>query len=151
MHIYQKQIVINQDINSVFSFLDGSEENLKIIDPNIISSVPKNLKTEVIGSTYVQKYQIKGKVINLHIKVNEYQNEQDNKAYGISFIVKDMLEINMKYVLIQLEDKQTKIDYQIVNKPLKRKAKMMLKVTSKSFGNEIVNTHLQNIQNHFNQ
>lgn len=151
MHIYQKQTVINQDIDSIFTFLDGSEANLQIIDPNIISSVAKNLKTEVIGSTYLQKYKIKSKVIHLHIQVNEYQNDADCKAYGINFVVKEMLEINMKYTLKQIDEQQTQIDYQIINKPLNRKAKMMLKLTSKSFGNEIVNTHLQNIENHFNQ
>ncbi len=149
MHTYTRSIEINKSIEEVFNFLDGSEKNVKIIDPNIASSKLVKQTENVIGSTYEQEYNIKNQTINYIATVTEYKNEANIKEFGVSFKLKNMFEISTKYRLTKIDENTTAIEYTIVYKPIKMTAKLTLKLASTTFGDNLVKRHLENVNKHF--
>lgn len=56
MKRWESEIVVDCAIDKVWYILDGNEEHLKILDPNIVKNEVINETDERIGSTYLQEY-----------------------------------------------------------------------------------------------
>ncbi len=143
---YSAETIINENIEEIFDFIDGKEENLKKIDPKIVKNKLKSEKPGKIGTTYVQQYKEKSKVLEYIVTVSKYVDEPEHKEYAIKFNLLKRFEINAMYKFDKLSEKQTKAYYEIVGIPLKLSSKMMLKMVGKSYGQNVVKNQLKNLK-----
>ncbi len=146
MNKYNAETIINQNIEEIFTFIDGKEENLKKIDPKIVRNTLISEKPGKIGTTYKQLYKEKGKFVEYIVTVSEYVDEPEHKEYGIKFNLIKRFEINAKYTFDKIDENKTKAYYEVIGIPLKLSSKMMLKMVSKSYGHDVVTKQLKNLK-----
>ena len=56
MKQWTREIEINAPIDHVWSYLDGSLEQMQKIMPQVMENTPIKVTDEVVGSVYRQKY-----------------------------------------------------------------------------------------------
>lgn len=126
MKEWSTSIEINAAIEDVWKIIDGSEENLKKLDPKIVSSIVIEETPERIGSKYRQQYKEGKRVIEYIVEVKEYDEDDKNKKFKIGFNLAGWFDITAKYELKRMDNKKTYLTYTTTNKPLKFFAKLMM-------------------------
>ncbi|WP_077211998.1 SRPBCC family protein [Bacillus dakarensis] len=126
MKSWSKDIDIYAPIQHVWSYLDGSFENMQKIMPQVVEHTPVKITEEGVGSIYRQKYKEGSRIEEYEVETLEYVNEDDHKRLKIGFTLAKMFEITALYELRKINDHQTNFRYTVTNAPLKWYVKLFL-------------------------
>jgi len=135
---------ISVSIDKVWDVIDGSEENLKKLDPKIISQETLIETEERVGSKYLQKYKEGKKVMEYEVFVTDYNETDYEKMFAIAFNLAGWFDIAVRYELEKVDENKTLIKYTTTNKPLKFLAKVMMKFMPG--GDKMLEKHIQKIE-----
>ena len=135
---------ISVSIDKVWDVIDGSEENLKKLDPKIISQETLIETEERVGSIYLQKYKEGKKVMEYEVFVTDYNETDYEKMFAIAFNLAGWFDIAVRYELEKVDENKTIIKYTTTNKPLKFLAKVMMKFMPG--GDKMLENHIQKIE-----
>lgn len=142
---WKGQITINRNIERVWEFLDGSEKNLKILDPKIQFHRPIEEITGKVGSRYHQGYKEGNRVMEYEVVVNDYKDTPEHKEMEIGFVLAKMFDITARHSLKKMGKEETLISYRTTNNPLKITAKLIMLLTGRG-GNKLIEQHLQHLK-----
>lgn len=126
MKQWTKEIEINAPIEHIWTFLDGSLDNMQKIMPQVIEQKPVKITEEVVGSVYRQKYKEGKRVEEYDIETLDYLNTPDKKRLKVVFTLAKMFEITALYELVKMNDNRTHFTYTVTNRPLKGFLKLFL-------------------------
>ncbi|MGL5042000.1 MAG: SRPBCC family protein [Culicoidibacterales bacterium] len=139
-----KTVIIDKPIETVFAFLDGSEENLKKMDDKIQFNKVIIETPNKIGSKYLQGYKEGTKVMEYEIEVIDYIDKPDFKLFKFHFTLGKSFAITVAYVLDSVDENQTKVAYTVENKPLTFIMKILFKFMGD--GDKMVDKHLTKLK-----
>lgn len=120
------EIEIHSPIDHVWSYLDGSLEQMQKIMPQVVENRPIKITKEGVGSIYRQKYKEGKRIEEYDVHTLEYSNQPDNKKVKIGFTLANSFEITALYELRKLEDQKTLLRYTAATKPLKWFLKLLM-------------------------
>ncbi|AOZ94344.1 SRPBCC family protein [Paenibacillus crassostreae] len=126
MKQWSKEIEINTGIEHVWSYLNGSLEDMQKIMPQVVKNDPIKITEEGIGSVYRQHYKEGKRIEEYDVHTLEYSNTPDDKRLKIGFTLANLFEITGLYELHRVNDKKTQLRYTVTNNPLKWYMKMFL-------------------------
>lgn len=126
MKQWTKSIEIHASIEQIWSFFDGSLENMQKIMPQVVENEPIKITEEVVGSVYRQKYKEGKRIETYDIETLEYVNEPNEKKLSVGFTLANMFEITALYELKKMDDQKTLFTYTVTNRPLKWFVKLFL-------------------------
>lgn len=142
MKQWSSEIEINAPIEHVWSYLDGSLEQLQKIMPQVVENKPVTITKEVVGSIHRQKYKEGKRIEEYDVHTLEYTNNVNHKKLKIGFTLANCFEITALYELHRVNDQKTKLKYTATNKALKWFVKLFM-----IFANEkVVVKFLQNVK-----
>ncbi|MFC5652620.1 SRPBCC family protein [Paenibacillus solisilvae] len=118
MKHWSSEIEINAPIEQVWSYLDGSLEQMQKIMPQVVENKPVTITKEVVGSVYRQKYKEGKRIEEYDVHTLEYSNNLNDKKLKIGFTLANCFEITALYELHRVND-QTILRYTATNKALK--------------------------------
>jgi len=123
---WTREIEINTPIEYVWSYLNGSIEQMQKIMPQVVENKPIKLTDEVVGSVYRQKYKEGKRIEEYDVHTLEYVNHPDDKKLKIGFTLANMFEITARYELRRVNDQKTVLTYTATNKALKWFVKLFM-------------------------
>jgi carbon monoxide dehydrogenase subunit G len=126
MKQWSREIEINAPIEQVWSYLDGSLEQMQKIMPQVVENKPVNLTKEVVGSIHRQKYKEGKRIEEYDVHTLEYSNLPSDKKVKIGFTLANCFEITALYELQRVNDQKTKLRYTATNNALKWYAKLFM-------------------------
>ncbi|TKD71359.1 SRPBCC family protein [Pseudalkalibacillus hwajinpoensis] len=139
---WDKSILINAPIETVWSYLDGSLENMQKIMPNVVDNQPVTVTDNVIGSVYRQSYREGKRVMEYDVHTLDYNNHEDYKKLKIGFNLASMFQIEGCYELTKKSETSTNLRYTGVNKPLKWYIKPFVLLS----GDKVVNDFMERVK-----
>ncbi|GKU77311.1 SRPBCC family protein [Paenibacillus sp. L3-i20] len=123
---WSKEIEINAPIEQIWSYFDGSLEEMQKIMPPVVENTPIKITKEGVGSIYRQKYKEGNRIEEYDVHTLQYSNEPDNKKVQIGFTLANMFEITALYEFGKIHDSKTMLRYTATNKPLKWYVKLFM-------------------------
>lgn len=126
MKQWSRDIEICASIEHVWSYLNGSLEQMQKIMPQVLDNEPIKITEEVVGSVYRQKYKEGARIEEYDVHTLEYLDTDNEKRLKIKFTLANLFEITALYELYRLDNKTTKLIYTVTNKPLKWFMKIFL-------------------------
>ncbi|MDQ0090896.1 hypothetical protein J2T12_004322 [Paenibacillus anaericanus] len=126
MKQWSREIEINAPIEYVWSYLDGSLEQMQKIMPQVVENKPVKITEEVVGSIYRQKYKEGKRIEEYDVHTLEYSNNLNDKKLKIGFTLANAFEITALYELHRINDQTTKLRYTATNKALKWYVKIFM-------------------------
>ncbi|WP_054026296.1 SRPBCC family protein [Bacillus sp. FJAT-28004] len=126
MKQWSREIEINTPIEHVWSYLDGSLEQMQKIMPQVVENKPVNITKEVVGSIYRQKYKEGKRIEEYDVHTLEYSNHPNDKKLKIGFTLANIFEITALYELHRVNDQKTMLRYTATNKALKWFVKLFM-------------------------
>jgi len=126
MKQWSREIEINSPIEHVWSYLDGSLEQMQKIMPQVVENKPVKITKEVVGSVYRQKYKEGKRIEEYDVHTLEYANHPNAKKMKIGFTLANSFEITAKYELHRVDDQKTILRYTATNKALKWYVKLFM-------------------------
>lgn len=126
MKQWTKEIEIDASIEHVWTYLDGSLENMQKIMPQIVSNEPVAITEGMVGSIYLQKYKEGKRVMEYEVETLDYLDSPNEKKMKVGFTLGGMFEITAGYELVKLDDDKTRFIYTTSNRPLKWFVKLFL-------------------------
>ncbi len=130
---------ISTPIEHVFSYFNGSLEQMQKVMPQVIENTPVKETDQVIGSVYRQKYKEGEEVQEYDVETLEYINTPDHKRLKIGFVLADMFDITAAYELKKLDEHRTLFTYTATNAPLNEQAESFLKFATNQVVIDFVN------------
>ena len=119
MKQWSREIEINSPIEHVWSYLDGSLEQMQKIMPQVVENNPIKITKDVVGSVYRQKYKEGKRIEEYDVHTLEYLNQSNEKKLKIGFTLAGSFEITALYELHRIDDQKTLLRYTATNKALK--------------------------------
>lgn len=126
MKQWSREIEINAPIEHVWSYLDGSLEQMQKIMPQVVENKPVKMTEEVVGSIYRQKYKEGKRIEEYDVHTLEYSNNLNEKKLKIGFTLANAFEITALYELHRINGQTTKLRYTATNKALKWYVKIFM-------------------------
>lgn len=126
MKQWTKEIEIEAPIEQVWSFFNGSLENMQKIMPQVVENTPITITDGMVGSVYLQKYKEGKRVMEYQVETLEFNDSQNEKKLKVGFTLANMFEITARYELVKLNDHKTSLKYTATNRPLKWFVKLFL-------------------------
>jgi carbon monoxide dehydrogenase subunit G len=126
MKQWSRVIEIEAPIEHVWSYLDGSLEQMQKIMPQVVENKPVKITEEFVGSIYRQHYKEGKRIEEYDVHTLEYLNTPNDKRMKVGFTLARMFEITAKYELYRVNDQTTKLTYTVTNKALKWFVKLFL-------------------------
>lgn len=126
MKQWSREIEINTPIEHVWSYIDGSLEQMQKIMPQVVENKPVKITKEVVGSIYRQKYKEGKRIEEYDVHTLEYSNNLNDKKLKIGFTLAKIFEITALYELHRVNDQKTKLRYTATNKALKWFVKLFM-------------------------
>ncbi|MDP4549959.1 SRPBCC family protein [Alkalihalobacillus macyae] len=139
---WDKSIVVNAPIETVWHYLDGSLENMQKIMPNVVDNQPVHITDHVIGSVHRQSYREGKRVMEYDVHTLDYNNQDTYKKLKIGFNLAKMFQIEGCYELTKESDSVTNMRYTGFNKPLK----WYIKPFALLSGDKVVNEFLERVK-----
>ncbi|MDQ0246725.1 hypothetical protein J2S09_004329 [Bacillus fengqiuensis] len=130
---------ISTPIEHVFSYFNGSLEQMQKVMPQVIENTPVKETDQVIGSVYRQKYKEGEEVQEYDVETLEYVNTPDHKRLKIGFVLADMFDITAAYELKKLDEHHTLFTYTATNAPLNEQAESFLKFATNQVVIDFIN------------
>lgn len=126
MKQWTKEIEIEAPIEQVWSFFNGSLENMQKIMPQVVENTPITITDGMVGSVYLQKYKEGKRVMEYQVETLEFNDSPDEKKLKVGFTLANMFDITARYELVKLNDHKTSLKYTATNRPLKWFVKLFL-------------------------
>lgn len=126
MKQWSREIEINAPIEQVWSYLDGSLEEMQKIMPQVVENTPVHITEEMVGSVYRQKYKQGNRIEEYDVHTLEYSNQLNDKKVKIGFTLANYFEITALYELHRVNDQTTKLRYTATNQALKWFVKLFM-------------------------
>ncbi|WP_087972066.1 SRPBCC family protein [Oceanobacillus rekensis] len=126
MKEWTRDIEINAPIEQVWSYFNGSLEEMQKIMPQVVDQQPVKITDEIVGSVYRQKYKEGKRVEEYDVETLEYLNEPDYKKMKVGFTLANIFEITAFYELKKINENKTYLNYTTTNRPLKWFMKIFL-------------------------
>lgn len=126
MKQWTREIEINAPIDHVWSYLDGSLEQMQKIMPQVMENTPIKVTDEVVGSVYRQKYKEGKRIEEYDVHTLDYLNSPQEKRLKAGFTLANLFEITALYELFQVGDEKTRLRYTVTNQALKWFVKLFL-------------------------
>ncbi|RXZ77619.1 SRPBCC family protein [Paenibacillaceae bacterium] len=126
MKQWSREIEINTPIEHVWSYFNGSLEQMQKIMPQVVENTPVKITEEVVGSIYRQKYKEGKRIEEYDVHTLEYEDTQNYKKLKIGFTLANMFEITGLYEFYRVDDQTSKLKYTVTNSPLKWFVKLFL-------------------------
>ncbi|MFD2114250.1 SRPBCC family protein [Paenibacillus yanchengensis] len=126
MKQWSREIEINTPIEHVWSYLNGSLEQMQKIMPEVAENTPIKITEEVVGSIYRQKYKEGNRIQEYDVHTLDYEDTQNYKKLKIGFTLANMFEITSLYEFYRVDDHTSKLKYTVTNNPLKWFVKLFL-------------------------
>ncbi|GBG06940.1 hypothetical protein PAT3040_01482 [Paenibacillus agaridevorans] len=119
MKQWSSEIEIHAPIEQVWSYFDGSLEQMQKIMPQVVENKPVKITEEFVGSIYRQKYKEGKRTEEYDVHTLEYLNTPNEKKVKIGFTLANYFEITAYYELFRLDHHKTRFRYTATNKALK--------------------------------
>ncbi|TVX89747.1 SRPBCC family protein [Paenibacillus agilis] len=142
MKQWSREIEINAPIEHVWSYLDGSLEQMQKIMPQVVEHKPVTITEEVVGTVYRQKYKEGKRIEEYDVHTLEYSNHQDDKKLKIRFTLANCFEITALYELHRVDEQKTRLTYTVTNQALKWFMKLFMIFAS----DKVVVQFLENVK-----
>lgn len=126
MKQWSREIVINAPIEHIWSYFNGSLEQMQKIMPQVVENTPVKITEEVVGSIYRQKYKEGNRIEEYDVHTLEYEDTHNYKKLKIGFTLAKMFEITGLYEFYRVDDQSSKLKYTVTNNPLKWFVKLLL-------------------------
>lgn len=126
MKQWTREIEINAPIDHVWSYLDGSLEQMQKIMPQVMENTPIKVTDEVVGSVYRQKYKEGKRIEEYDVHTLDYLNSPQEKRLKAGFTLANLFEITALSELFQVGDEKTRLRYTVTNQALKWFVKLFL-------------------------
>ena len=126
MKQWTREIEIDAPIEQLWSFLNGSLENMQKIMPQVVENKPITITDGMVGSVYLQKYKEGKRVMEYQVETLEYDDLPNEKKLKVGFTLANMFDITASYKLVKLNDHRTSLTYTATNRPLKWFMKLFL-------------------------
>jgi len=126
MKQWTKEIEIDVPIEQVWSFFNGSLENMQKIMPQVVENKPITITEGMVGSVYLQKYKEGKRVMEYQVETLEFHDSPNEKKLKVGFTLANMFDITARYELVKLNDHKTSLKYTATNRPLKWFVKLFL-------------------------
>lgn len=141
---WKEEILIETNIEKVWNlFLD---ENIKRIMPKVEEHTLIEKKEGEIGAKYLQKYREGKRVESYMVETLDYQNDESKKLKKITFVLGKAFEITLTFILIKIDDANTKFIYEGQNKGVNFVGRAMLKLGSEKSNNKVVQEFLLKVK-----
>ncbi|WP_078410312.1 hypothetical protein [Priestia abyssalis] len=139
MKSWTEEVQISTPIEHVFSYFNGSLDQLRKVMPQVIENRPIKETDEVIGSIYRQKYKEGEEIQEYDVETLDYVNTPDYKTLKIGFVLADMFDITATYDLKKLDEQHTLFTYTATNAALNEQAESFLKFATNQVVIDFVN------------
>lgn len=126
MKKWTREIEIDAPVEHVWSYLDGSFEQMRKIMPQVLENKPVKVTEDKVGSIYRQKYQEGKRIMEYDVRTLEYSDTPDRKRLKVGFTLADFFDITAYYELWRIDARKTRLQYTVTNKALKWFAKIFL-------------------------
>lgn len=126
MKQWSREIEINTSIEHVWSYLNGSLEQMQKIMPQVVENKPVKITEEVVGSIHRQKYKEGKRIEEYDVHTLEYSDTQNNKKLKVGFTLANCFEITALYELHRVDGQKTILRYTATNKAIKWYAKLFI-------------------------
>ena len=138
MKTWKESITIDVSLETIWELLDGSEENIKKLIPEVKSHKVIKETSNTVGSRYLQTYEERGRLMEYEVEVLNYR---EDKFFTVGFTVANAFYVTARYDVKQVRDKLL-VTYTVTNKPLKFRYKL-LAILMRLAGSKSVKKHLQ--------
>lgn len=133
---WKEETIIEANIEQVWElFLD---KNIKKIMPKVEEHTLIEKTESEVGAKHQQKYREGKRVETYIVDTLAYENKPEKKQKQISFVLGKAFEINLKFTLEKLDDRNTKFIYEGQNKGVNFVGRAMLKLGSEKSNNKVV-------------
>ncbi|WP_058305957.1 SRPBCC family protein [Gracilibacillus massiliensis] len=119
MNKWTKTIEIHAPIEQIWSYFNGSLENMQKMMPQVVDHEPIKLTENGVGSIYRQKYQEGKRIEEYEVETIRYIDEDQKKELMIQFKLANMFDITAHYMLEKVDNETTRFTYATINNPLK--------------------------------
>lgn len=126
MKQWTREIEINAPIDHVWSYLDGTLEQMQKIMPQVMENTPIKVTDDVVGSVYRQKYKEGKRIEEYDVHTLDYLNSPQEKRLKAGFTLANLFEITALSELFQVGDEKTRLRYTVTNQALKWFVKLFL-------------------------
>ncbi|HFU1089940.1 TPA: SRPBCC family protein [Streptococcus suis] len=141
---WKESILLDADIDKVWALFEL--ENLPKIMPDVVSTIPIEIKEGVVGSTYKQVYR-EGKRTMEYVVTDLVHEERENYKYNRSgFSLVNLFEIEVAYELEAVDGKQTRFTYSGQNRGKNILGKALLLLTPKSQNQKVVDEFMARVK-----
>jgi len=110
MKQWTKEIEIDVPIEQVWSFFNGSLENMQKIMPQVVENKPITITEGMVGSVYLQKYKEGKRVMEYQVETLEFHDSPNEKKLKVGFTLANMFDITARYELVKLNDHKTSLN-----------------------------------------
>jgi uncharacterized protein YecA (UPF0149 family) len=126
MKKWTEKIEINTSIDHLFSYFNGSLEQMQKVMPQVVENTLIKETEEKVGSIHRQKYKEGDEVQEYDVETLEYTNTASHKTLKIGFILANLFSITATYELTQLDEHRTLLTYTATNEALNEQAAAFL-------------------------
>lgn len=126
MKKWSTEIEIQAPIEKVWGLLNGSEENIQKIMPQVVEHKPVKITDEGVGSIYRQKYKEGSRVEEYEVETLKYSDTPDHKELKVGFSLANLFDITAHYEMAKLDENRTLFKYTASTQPLKWFVKLFL-------------------------
>ncbi|MDM5155680.1 SRPBCC family protein [Bacillus sp. DX1.1] len=151
MKIWTEEIQIDTPIEHLFSFLDGSLEQMQKLMPHVIENTPIKETEAVVGNVYRQKYKEGEEIQEYDVETLEYVNTPTHKTLKIGFVLANMFDVTATYELKQTNENQTLFKYTATNKALTEQAEFFMKSATNQIAVDFVNRFKKIAESEYNK
>lgn len=139
MKSWTEEVQINTSIEHVFSYLDGSLEQMQKLMPQVVENTPVKETAAVVGNVYRQKYKEGEEIQEYEVETLEYANTPTHKMLKVGFVLANMFDITATYELEKIDENHTLFRYTATNQALNENAERFLQFATNEVAVSFVN------------
>ncbi|WP_028401431.1 SRPBCC family protein [Ectobacillus panaciterrae] len=139
MKSWTEEVQISTPIEHVFSYVDGSLEQMQKLMPQVVENTPIKETDAIVGNVYRQKYKEGEEIQEYDVETLEYVNTSAHKKLKIGFVLANTFDITATYELEKLDENHTLFRYTATNQALNEHAELFLKSATNQIAVDFVN------------
>ncbi|KEK22357.1 hypothetical protein [Bacillus gaemokensis] len=151
MKSWTEDIIIHTPIEHVFSYFDGSLDQIQKLMPQLIANIPLKETDAIVGNIYRQQYREGAEIQEYDVETLDYINTHTYKKLKCVFTLANMFDITATYELTQTDKNQTLFKYTPTNKALNEQAKLYMKSATNQVVIDFVNRVKTIAESEYNQ
>ncbi|HEM2826607.1 SRPBCC family protein [Streptococcus suis] len=141
---WKESILLDADIDKVWALFEL--ENLPKIMPDVVSTIPIEIKEGVVGSSYKQVYREGKRNMEYVVTDLAHEDREDYKYNRSGFSLVNLFEIEVAYELQAIDGNQTRFTYSGQNRGKNILGKALLLLTPKSQNQNVVDEFMVRVK-----